>query len=141
MFQAHVPSSIDSRELEPSQGGWGSRRGAVKKGNVDLVMVNEEKGAFGLPNLMKVAAKVLGNKGLGLAYNATMASRSSVVVKGARAINQRARDYFDAKMRGFGRIRHANILTILTHHFHKEKKLIISKYMPQGSLLYVLHAL
>ncbi|XP_042038122.1 pollen receptor-like kinase 3 isoform X2 [Salvia splendens] len=38
----------------------------------DLVMINEERGVFGLPDLMKAAAEVLGNSGLGSAYKATM---------------------------------------------------------------------
>ncbi|XP_054804794.1 pollen receptor-like kinase 3 [Prosopis cineraria] len=139
VVQVHVPSSADSRESESSRRGTGSRRGAAKSGNADLVVVNEEKGVFGLPDLMKAAAEVLGNGGLGSAYKAAMTSGLSVVVKRVRAINQIGRDYFDAEMRGFGRIRHANILTILAYHFRKEEKLIISEYMPKGSLLYVLH--
>ncbi|KAF2304139.1 hypothetical protein GH714_028015 [Hevea brasiliensis] len=31
----------------------------------DLIMINDEKGSFGLPDLMKAAAEVLGNGGLG----------------------------------------------------------------------------
>ncbi|XP_028782759.1 pollen receptor-like kinase 3 [Neltuma alba] len=139
VVQVHVGSSTESRESDSSGRGTGSKRGVPKSGNADLVVVNEEKGVFGLPDLMKAAAEVLGNGSLGSAYKAAMSNGLSVVVKRVRAINQIGRDFFDAEMRGFGRIKHANILTILAYHFRKEEKLIISEYMPRGSLLYVLH--
>ncbi|KAF2304134.1 hypothetical protein GH714_027984 [Hevea brasiliensis] len=105
----------------------------------DLIMINDEKGSFGLPDLMKAAAEVLGNGGLGSAYKATMTSGLSVVVKRIREMNMLGRDLFDAEMRRFGRIRHKNILTPLAYHFRKEEKLMVSEHMPKGSLLYVLH--
>nr|GEW76804.1 hypothetical protein [Tanacetum cinerariifolium] len=46
-----------------------------------MVMVNKENGVFRLQDLMKVAAEVLGNRGLGSAYKAALASGVSVVVK------------------------------------------------------------
>uniref|UniRef100_A0A7N0TSI6 Protein kinase domain-containing protein n=1 Tax=Kalanchoe fedtschenkoi TaxID=63787 RepID=A0A7N0TSI6_KALFE len=118
--------------------GGGSTRG--KSGVMgELVMVNEEKGQFGLPDLMKAAAEVLGNGGLGSAYKAAMMNGVSVVVKRMREMNRLGKDGFDAEMRHFGRLRHQNILTPLAYHYRKEEKLLISEYVPKGSLLYVLH--
>ena len=105
----------------------------------DLMMVNDEKGSFGLPDLMKAAAEVLGSGGLGSAYKAIMTNGLSVVVKRMREMNMLGRDQFDAEMRRFGRIRHKNILTPLAYHYRKEEKLLVSEYMPKGSSLYVLH--
>ncbi|CAL1390156.1 unnamed protein product [Linum trigynum] len=114
--------------------------GAGRNGMGDLIMINDEKGPFGLPDLMKAAAEVLGNGGLGSAYKATMSSlKLSVVVKRIREMNMLGRDLFDAEMRRFGRIRHKNILTPLAYHFRKEEKLLVSEYMPKGSLLYLMH--
>lgn len=105
----------------------------------DLVMVNEERGVFGLQDLMKAAAEVLGNGGLGSAYKAVLGNGVSVVVKRVREMNQMTKDVFDAEMRKLAKLKHKNILTPLAYHFRKEEKLLVSEYVPKGSLLYVLH--
>ena len=47
----------------------------------DMVVVNEEKGIFGMVDLMRAAAEVLGNGSLGSAYKAVMGTGVAVVVK------------------------------------------------------------
>lgn len=138
VVQVHIPSSNYSRASEVSKKE--SRRGASKSGGMgDLIMVNDEKGVFGLPDLMKAAAEVLGNGGLGSAYKAAMTNGLSVVVKRMREMNKVSRDIFDAEMRRFGRLRNRNILAPLAYHYRREEKLFVTEYMPKGSLLYVLH--
>ncbi|KAJ8750784.1 hypothetical protein K2173_015965 [Erythroxylum novogranatense] len=129
------------QESSTRRGGEASKRGSHhSKNNIgDLIMINDEKGSFGLPDLMKAAAEVLGNGSLGSAYKAMLTTGLAVVVKRVREMNMYGRDMFDAEMRRFGRIRHTNILTPLAYHFRKEEKLLVSEYMPKGSLLYVLH--
>ncbi|XP_059433253.1 pollen receptor-like kinase 3 [Corylus avellana] len=144
VVQVHVPSSNRSR----ATADYSSRKGDSKKGSTnnngksgisDLIMVNNDRGAFGLPDLMKAAAEVLGNGGLGSAYRATMANGLSVVVKRMREMNRLQKDGFDEQMMWFGRLRHRNILTPLAYHFRREEKLLVSEYIPKGSLLYLLH--
>jgi hypothetical protein len=140
VVQVHVPSSNHSRASEGGGSKKESRRGSSKSGGMgDLIMVNDEKGVFGLPDLMKAAAEVLGNGGLGSAYKAAMTNGLSVVVKRMREMNKVSRDIFDAEMRRFGRLRNRNILTPLAYHYRREEKLFVTEYMPKGSLLYVLH--
>ncbi|CAM0913246.1 unnamed protein product [Alopecurus aequalis] len=103
----------------------------------DLVIVNDCKGVFGLTDLMKAAAQVIG--GGGSAYKAVMASGVAVVVKRAREMNRGTRDAFEAEMRRLGAMRHANLLTPLAYHYRRDEKLIVTEYIPKGSLLYVLH--
>ncbi|KAM6578896.1 hypothetical protein CsatB_030733 [Cannabis sativa] len=132
VVEVHVPSSnrrnLDSSTQKGSDGGGG-----------DLIMVNDEKGSFGLSDLMKAAAEVLGNGGLGSAYKAVMSFGLSVAVKRMREMNRLGRDGFDAEMRRFGGLRHRNILTPLAYHYRREEKLLVSEYIPKGSLLYVMH--
>ncbi|KAF3439711.1 hypothetical protein FNV43_RR17989 [Rhamnella rubrinervis] len=140
-----IPSSNSNRSSrsnsQPTRKNSESRKGShhSKNGMTDLIIVNDEKGTFGLPDLMKAAAEVLGNGGLGSAYKAVMSNGLSVVVKRMREMNKLARDGFDTEMRRFGRIRHKNILTPLAYHYRREEKLLVSEYIPKGSLLYVLH--
>ncbi|XVE53954.1 hypothetical protein DITRI_Ditri03aG0043600 [Diplodiscus trichospermus] len=144
VVQVHVPESTRRRTSESnrrsnSSSKRGSSQQANKAGMADLIMVNDEKGEFGLQDLMKAAAEVLGNGGLGSAYKAVMANGLAVVVKRMRELNRLGKDGFDVEMRRFGKLRHPNILTPLAYHFRREEKLIVSEYMPKGSLLYVLH--
>ncbi|XP_057806608.1 pollen receptor-like kinase 3 [Salvia miltiorrhiza] len=116
------------------------KRGRSNSGKSDLVMINDERGMFGLSDLMKAAAEILGNSGLGSAYKATMANYgTSVVVKRMRGMNKLNKDAFDAEIRRLGRIRHRNILPPLAYHYRKEEKLLVTEYIPKGSLMFVLH--
>ncbi|CAN6178931.1 unnamed protein product [Urochloa humidicola] len=134
--------------------GFGHRRSASaakvddlsSRSGGDLVMVNDSKGKFGLADLMKAAAEVIGSGssgggggGIGSAYKAVMASGVAVVVKRARDMNRAPRDAFEAEMRRLGAARHANLLPPLAYHYRNDEKLIVHEYIPKGSLLYVLH--
>ncbi|KAE8700351.1 Small nuclear ribonucleoprotein family protein isoform 1 [Hibiscus syriacus] len=138
------PESIHRRPVDSSpRSKPGSRRDpkapATKGGTVDMVIVNGERGEFGLHDLMKATAEVLGNGALGSAYKATMVNGLAVVVKRMRWLNRLRKDEFDAKMRRFGALKHNNVLTPLAYNCRKEEKLIVSEYVPKGSLSYVLH--
>ncbi|XP_066371384.1 pollen receptor-like kinase 3 isoform X2 [Miscanthus floridulus] len=131
-----------------SLGGLGHRRAASAakvddlstKSAGDLVMVNESKGVFGLTDLMKAAAEVIGSGGgLGSAYKAVMANGVAVVVKRSRDMNRATKDAFEAEMKRLGAMRHANLLPPLAYHYRKDEKLLVYEYIPKGSLLYVLH--
>ena len=143
----HIPSnnrknlSSTSRKLNGGSASYSKRGGSGQGGKPvnDLVVVNNEKGVFGLPDLMKAAAEVLGNGGLGSAYKATMGNGVSVVVKRLREMNQINKDKFDAEMRRLGALKHKNILTPLAYHFRKDEKLFVSEFVSRGSLLYLLH--
>ncbi|KAF1869137.1 hypothetical protein Lal_00048418 [Lupinus albus] len=109
------------------------------KGVGELVMINEEKGVFGLPDLMKAAAEVLGNGAFGSSYKAVMANGVAVVVKRTRDMNALEKDSFDAEMKKIANLKHWNILTPLAYHYRMDEKLVISEYVPRGSLLFLLH--
>lgn len=119
-------------------------------GTTDLVMVNKEKGVFGLQDLMKAAAHVLGNTGggssrpsssggVGSAYKAVIANGVAVVVKRVTVMNQVSIDVFDKEIRTLGDLRHRNILTPLAYHFRRDEKLLVFEFVPNLSLLHRLH--
>ncbi|CAI9100761.1 OLC1v1037928C1 [Oldenlandia corymbosa var. corymbosa] len=141
-IQVHIPSSV-RRSASSRRGNesFSSRRGSHHggKSNTDLVVVNDEKGTFGLQDLMKAAAEVLGNGGLGSAYKAHMGNGVSVVVKRFREMNKLSKDSFDAEVRRLGKLKHPNILPPLAYHYRKDEKLLVSEFVPRGSLLYLLH--
>ncbi|XP_022721103.1 pollen receptor-like kinase 3 [Durio zibethinus] len=141
--QVSVPArrevEVNSRK-SASSSRRGSNHGRASVSTVaELVMVNDEKGVFRLPDLMKAAAEVLGNGALGSSYKAMMANGAAVVVKRMREMNALGKDAFDAEVKRLGKLRHANILTPLAYHYRKEEKLFVYEYLPKGSLLYQLH--
>ncbi|XP_030538448.1 pollen receptor-like kinase 3 [Rhodamnia argentea] len=138
--QVPIPGSKPMR-TESSKKGSVSKRKAQgsKHGLGNLVMLSDEKGEFGLADLMRASAEVLGNGGLGSAYKAVMSNGLSVVVKRMREMNALEKDQFDAEIRRFARLHHRNILTPLAYHYRRDEKLLVSEYIPKGSLLYILH--
>ncbi|XP_065866560.1 pollen receptor-like kinase 3 [Euphorbia lathyris] len=132
--QVSMPESGSRRE-ESSHRGLGQPSNNVD----DLIMVNEDKGIFGMPDLMKAAAEVLGNGGLGSSYKALMSNGVLVVVKRLKDMNALGRDGFGAEMRKLGNVRHPNVLEPLAYHFRAEEKLMIYEFIPKGSLFHLLH--
>ncbi|CAH8362315.1 unnamed protein product [Eruca vesicaria subsp. sativa] len=128
---------INKRGGHVEVGGGGG--GEVGGGMSEIVMVNSDKGSFGLHHLMKAAAEVLGNGSLGSAYVAVMANGLSVVVKRIKDMNKLAPEPFDVGMRRLGKLRHPNVLTPLAYHYRREEKLVVSEYMTNSSLRYILH--
>lgn len=122
-----------------------SRKRSIRgKGNSvggigELVMLNDEKCVFGLPDLMKAAAEVLGNGGLGSSYKAVMANGVAVAVKRMREMNAKGKDEFDFEIAKLGKLRHWNVLPPMAYHYRKDEKLMIYEFIPKGSLLYLLH--
>jgi Protein tyrosine and serine/threonine kinase/Leucine rich repeat N-terminal domain len=105
----------------------------------DLIIVNQNKGVFGMLDLMKAAAEVLGSGGIGSVYKAVLANGVVVAVKRVKDMNRVAKEVFDMEMRRLGGLRHPNVLSPLAYNFRKDEKLLISEFIPKGSLLYVLH--
>lgn len=123
------------------KGNGSSRRGSHKGSGGDLVLVNEESGTFGLTDLMKAGAEVLGNGTLGSSYKAMMNNGMTVVVKRIKDMNKLGKDGFEAEVRRLGRMMHQNVLAPLAYHYRKDEKLLINKYVAKGSLLYLLHGM
>nr|CAB3492050.1 unnamed protein product [Digitaria exilis] len=113
-------------------GGGGRRMG-------EFMLRNDEVPAFGLPDLMKASAEVLGNGTLGSAYKAAMRNGFTVAVKRMRDMNRVGRDEFEQHVHMLGGLQHPNVLPPVGYHYRKEEKLIVSEYMPRGSLLFILH--
>ncbi|KAJ0256373.1 Leucine-rich repeat protein kinase family protein [Hirschfeldia incana] len=139
-----------SRQSKSSRSGELTDRSTSMTGKADLVMVNKEKGVFGLSDLMIAEAHVLGNSGgggsrpsssgnVGSAYKAVIASGLTVVVKRVTVMNQVNVDVFDKEIRNLGSLRHKNVLTPLAYHFRQDEKLLVFEYVPNLSLLHRLH--
>ncbi|KDP40674.1 hypothetical protein JCGZ_24673 [Jatropha curcas] len=139
-----VSMPIRQKEMDFNRKSGAARKGSTSapakpNGLGELVVVNPVKGVFGLIDLMKASAEVLGNGALGSSYKAVMANGATVVVKRLREMNALGNDKFDAEIRKLATLKHANILTPLAFHYRKDEKLLIYTFIPKGSLLYLLH--
>ncbi|KAH7547059.1 hypothetical protein FEM48_Zijuj01G0266900 [Ziziphus jujuba var. spinosa] len=147
IVSVHV-TTLNKKEVESVKkvAHSASRKGSIRgkssvSGIGELFIMNDEKGVFGLSDLMKAAAEVLGNGGLGSSYKAVMANGVAVVVKRMREMNAKGKDEFDAEIAKLGKLRHWNVLPPIAYHYRKEEKLIIYEFIPKGNLLYLLHEL
>ncbi|KAG6727527.1 hypothetical protein I3842_02G131300 [Carya illinoinensis] len=143
--EVHVSQSVPNGKEADSmreEGNNSSCKGSINGKGVgmgELVVVNDEKGVFGLSDLMKASAEVLENGALVSSYKAVMANGVAVVVKRMKEMNTLGRDVFDAEMRRLANQRHQNILTPLAYHYRKDEKLLVYEYIPGRSLLHLLH--
>ncbi|KAK9756008.1 hypothetical protein RND81_01G066600 [Saponaria officinalis] len=137
-----APTLSRKNSSQSSKRSNSSRRGSNKGGGGgvgDLIMVNAEKVSFGLGDLMKASAEVLGNGGMGSAYKAVMTNGMSVAVKRMRELNRLENEAFGEEVRKLASLRHKNILSPLAYHYRKEEKLIVYEYVAKGSLHFLLH--
>ncbi|RCV39129.1 hypothetical protein SETIT_8G199200v2 [Setaria italica] len=127
--------------VDVAGGGSSSSHGGAGGGRRmgEFVLLTDDIPAFGLPDLMKASAEVLGNGTLGSAYKAAMRNGVTVAVKRMRDMNRAGREEFEQHVHMLGELRHPNVLPPVGYHYRKEEKLIVSEYMPHGSLLYILH--
>ncbi|MED6193773.1 hypothetical protein PIB30_022692 [Stylosanthes scabra] len=137
--QVRVSEPVTVRKGSSKRRGVSSHGGSRGGGIGELVVVNDEKGVFGLSDLMKAAAEVMGNGGIGSSYKAVMSNGVAVVVKRTREMNALEKESFEGEMWKLGRLKHWNVLTPLAYHFRKDEKLIMSEYVPGSSLLFLLH--
>ncbi|KAL3598542.1 hypothetical protein D5086_006460 [Populus alba] len=88
-LEAQVSLSNRPKEMEVAKKMGSGRKGSNNGRGVvgELVFVNNEKSVFGLPDLMKASAEVLGNGVLGSSYKTQMANGVVVVVKRMREMN------------------------------------------------------
>uniref|UniRef100_A0ACD5WXT3 Uncharacterized protein n=1 Tax=Avena sativa TaxID=4498 RepID=A0ACD5WXT3_AVESA len=140
---ASRPPETAAAAAAMEMGAGGSSRGggssAGGKRMDEFVLMNRSIGEFGLQDMMKASAEVLGNGTLGSAYKAAMRNGITVAVKRMRDMNRVGREEFENHIRRLGELRHPNVLPPLGYHYRKEEKLVVSQFMPCGSLLYVLH--
>ncbi|XP_066336274.1 pollen receptor-like kinase 3 [Miscanthus floridulus] len=134
-----APRAGEMVAVDVAGGGSSSHGGSSGRRMGEFVLLNEDIPAFGLPDLMKASAEVLGNGTLGSAYKAAMRNGVTVAVKRLRDMNRVGREEFEQHVHMLGDLHHPNVLPPVGYHYRKEEKLIVSEYMPRGSLLYILH--
>ncbi|XWS20589.1 hypothetical protein CRYUN_Cryun31cG0115400 [Craigia yunnanensis] len=123
----------DKGEKKMSESG-----GKMKRS--DLIFLKDDFERFDLQDLLRASAEVLGSGNFGASYKAVIMSGEAVVVKRYKQMNNVGREDFHEHMRRLGRLNHQNLLPLVAYYYRKEEKLLVSKFMEDGSLATHLHA-
>ncbi|KAL0557723.1 hypothetical protein IC582_006273 [Cucumis melo] len=127
--RAHRYSSTDSDENSNLSGPAGSA----------LCFVRNDRVRFDFQELLGASAEVLGSGSFGKSYKAMLSNGSSVVVKRFRQMNAAGKEEFYGHMRRLGRLSHPNLLPLVAFYYGKDDKLLVSDFVPNGSLASHLH--
>ncbi|WOL16883.1 putative leucine-rich repeat receptor-like protein kinase [Canna indica] len=121
-------------EVKSSQSMPGQEKKAL-----DLMFVDQERAIFDLDDLLRSSAEVIGKGNLGNTYKATLESCQVYAVKRLNTMNGMSKKGFLQQMQFLGRIKHDNLVEIISFHYSKEEKLVIYEYISGGSLFQLLH--
>ncbi|XP_044492114.1 probable leucine-rich repeat receptor-like protein kinase At1g68400 isoform X1 [Mangifera indica] len=94
---------------------------------------------FELEDLLRASAEMLGKGGFGTAYKAVLDDGSVVAVKRLKDASVGGKKEFEQHMEVLGRLRHPNLVGLKAYYFAREEKLLVSDFMPNGSLFWLLH--
>ncbi|XP_058068615.1 pollen receptor-like kinase 4 [Magnolia sinica] len=124
----------------PDYSGHDDKKAGKDYGQGNLVFLREDREKFGLQDLLRASAQVLGNGSFGSAYKAVLLSGPAVVVKRFREMNGVGKEEFQDHMRRLGKLRHPNLLPLVAFYYKKEEKLLVSDHIANGNLVQLLHS-
>lgn len=81
---------------------------------------------------------MLGKGSIGTSYKAVLEEGTTVVVKRLKDVVAGKRE-FEASMESLGKCNHENVVPLRAYYFSKDEKLLVSDYLPNGSLSALLH--
>ncbi|KAI4384202.1 hypothetical protein MLD38_002387 [Melastoma candidum] len=132
---AGAGSNYESEDADEKSGrGGGGSRGAGEGEGGDLVAM--DKGfEFELDELLRASAYVLGKSGLGIVYKVVLGNGVPVAVRrlGEGGGEQRYKE-FVAEVQAIGRVKHPNVVRLRAYYWAPDEKLLISDFIPNGSL-------
>ncbi|KAL9250888.1 putative inactive receptor kinase [Drosera capensis] len=115
--------------------GKGGGVGLIDK---TLVFFGDAPKNYDLEDLLRASAEVLGKGTYGTTYKAMLDVGVAVAVKRLKDMTA-GEEEFKAKMEEIGRMRHENLVQLKAYHCSPNEKLLVSEYMPKGSLSALLH--
>lgn len=109
--------------------------------SVHLEFFHEHKPVFDLDELLRASAEVLGKGALGTTYKATLESGPVVAVKRIKETNSLSKKEFVHQMQLIGKLRHENLVEMISYYYSKDEKFVICEFIQDGSLFKLLHGL
>ncbi|EEF36780.1 probable leucine-rich repeat receptor-like protein kinase At1g68400 isoform X2 [Ricinus communis] len=144
--QAHKKETAKEPEAgATSSAGWTdkkltlSQRTEDPERRVELEFFDRNIPVFDLDDLLRSSAEVLGKGKLGTTYKSNLESNAVVAVKRVKNMNCLSKKEFIQQMQLLGKLRHENLVHIISFYYSKEEKLVIYEYVPNGNLFELLH--
>ncbi|XP_077247192.1 putative leucine-rich repeat receptor-like protein kinase At1g68400 [Tasmannia lanceolata] len=106
---------------------------------VELEFFDKDRPVFDLDDLLRASAEMMGKGSLGSTYKAMLESSFVITVKRLKEMNWLTKKEFVQQMQLLGKMKHQNLVEIISFYYSKEEKLVISEYVPGGSLFEFLH--
>ncbi|KAL6505761.1 hypothetical protein OROHE_023140 [Orobanche hederae] len=128
---SHVEKIVYSSSPYPNPAHPGYERGK-------MVFLDGEM-RFELEGLLGASAEMLGKGGFGTAYKAVLSDGNVVAVKRLKDLTVNGKKEFEQQMEVLGRLKHPNLVGLKAYYFARDEKLLVSDYMPNGNLFWLLH--
>lgn len=126
--------------IEKASKGSSSECAAEPERVGQLEFLNKERLVFNLDDLLRSSAEVLGKGKLGTTYRVTLESGEVVVVKRPKNnFSGVSKKEFVQQMQLLGRLRHENLVEIISFYYSKNEKLIAYEHVRGESLFQLLH--
>ncbi|KAK6155864.1 hypothetical protein DH2020_010112 [Rehmannia glutinosa] len=103
-----------------------------------LVFIEDANATFGLEDVLRASAEVLGKGTFGTSYKGTLENGNTIMVKRLRDVIITFED-FQHHMEVIGRTRNENIAEVRAYYYHKDEKLLLYDYYNHGSISALLH--
>ncbi|KAE8678771.1 putative inactive receptor kinase [Hibiscus syriacus] len=126
------------------EAGTSSSKDDITGGSTEVAKMNKlvfSEGSvysFDLEDLLRASAEVLGKGSVGTSYNVVLAEGTTVVAKRLKDVAVSKRE-FDKQMKMLGKIQHENVVPLRAFYYSQYEKLLVSDFMPHGSLSALLH--
>lgn len=132
-LSCEVKNKKDKMKIDEKRGNdTGEQRGK-------LTLVGEG-GGFEFSDLLKASADGLGQGNFGYSYKVILEDRPAVVVKRLRGLKPLTSEEFTEQMRVLSDLEHPNLLPLLAYYNSNDEKLLVYKFMQNGSLFSRLHS-
>lgn len=106
---------------------------------LELEFFDKDTSVFDMDDLLRASAEVLGKGKLSTTYKAILESGIVVAVKRLKEMNSLSKKEFTQQMQLLAKMRHENLVEMISFYFSKEEKLIVYEYVPYGDLFELLH--
>ncbi|KAD4889065.1 hypothetical protein E3N88_21138 [Mikania micrantha] len=94
--------------------------------------------SFDLEDLLHASTEVLGKGSVGTSYKTVLEEGTTVVVKWLKDVMVTKKE-FESQMEILGKMKNENVVSLRAFYFSKDEKLLVSDFMPAGSLSALLH--
>ncbi|KAL3512966.1 hypothetical protein ACH5RR_025683 [Cinchona calisaya] len=134
----HQPAGEALTDVTGKKSQWSESTDDPER-RIDLEFFDKRRPVFDLDDLLRASAEVIGKGKLGTTYKATVECGPVVAVKRFKGMNDLTNKEFIQEMQLLGKLRHQNLVEIISFYYSKDEKLIIYEYVPDGNLFQLLH--